>query len=64
MTGTAARDPAAPDPAELAQLTAGTHPDPHHLLGAHPADGGVVIRALHPDAVAAECLLEDGRAVR
>ncbi len=63
MKGTAARDPAAPDPTELAQLTAGTHPDPHHLLGAHPTDGGVVIRALHPDAVAAECLLEDGRAV-
>jgi 1,4-alpha-glucan branching enzyme len=63
VTGTAARDPATPDPTELAQLTAGTHPDPHHLLGAHPTDGGVVIRALHPDAVAAECLLEDGRAV-
>ena len=63
VKGTAARDPAAPDPTELAQLTAGTHPDPHHLLGAHPTDGGVVIRALHPDAVAAECLLEDGRAV-
>ncbi len=61
MKGTAARDPAAPDPTELAQLTAGTHSDPHHLLGAHPTDGGVVIRALHPDAVAAECLLEDGR---
>jgi len=63
VKGTAARDPAAPDPTELAQLTAGTHADPHHLLGAHPVDGGVVIRALHPDAVAAECLLEDGRAL-
>jgi 1,4-alpha-glucan branching enzyme len=63
VKGTAARDPAAPDPRELAQLAAGTHADPHHLLGAHPLDGGVVIRALHPDAVSAECLLEDGRAV-
>jgi 1,4-alpha-glucan branching enzyme len=63
VKGTAARDPAAPDPTELAQLTAGTHADPHHLLGAHPVDGGVVIRTLHPDAVAAECLLEDGRAL-
>jgi 1,4-alpha-glucan branching enzyme len=63
MKGTAARDPAAPDPTELAQLAAGTHADPHHLLGAHPLDGGVVIRALHPEAVTAECLLEDGRAV-
>jgi 1,4-alpha-glucan branching enzyme len=58
-----ARDPAAADPGELAQLTDGTHADPHHLLGAHPAAGGVVVRALHPEAVAAECLLEDGRAV-
>jgi len=63
VKGTAARDPAAPDPTELAQLTAGTHADPHHLLGAHPVAGGVVIRTLHPDAVAAECLLEDGRAL-
>jgi 1,4-alpha-glucan branching enzyme len=63
VKGAAARDPAAPDPRELAQLAAGTHADPHHLLGAHPLDGGVVIRALHPDAVSAECLLEDGRAV-
>jgi len=63
VKGTAARDPAAPDPGELAQLAAGTHADPHRVLGAHPVDGGVVIRALHPDAVSAECLLEDGRAV-
>jgi 1,4-alpha-glucan branching enzyme len=63
VKGTAARTPGAPDPAELAQLAAGTHADPHHLLGAHPLDGGVVIRALHPEAVAAECLPEDGRAV-
>ena len=24
------------------------HPDPHHLLGAHPQDGGVVVRAFRP----------------
>jgi 1,4-alpha-glucan branching enzyme len=60
---TATRDPAAADPLELAQLAGGTHADPHHVLGAHPVAGGVVVRALHPEAVTAECLLEDGREV-
>jgi 1,4-alpha-glucan branching enzyme len=63
MKRAAASDPATADPLELAQLAAGTHGDPHHVLGAHPVAGGVAVRALHPDAVAAECLLEDGRAV-
>ncbi|MDQ3427573.1 MAG: 1,4-alpha-glucan branching protein GlgB [Gemmatimonadota bacterium] len=51
------------DPAELARLMAGRHADPHGVLGAHPISGGVVIRALHPDAVGADCLLEGGDAV-
>jgi len=51
------------DPLELARLVSGSHADPHHVLGAHPVEGGVTVRALHPDAVAAECLLEDGRVV-
>ena len=50
-------------PAELARLVAGEHTEPHALLGAHPADGGVVVRALHPDAVSADCVLADGTAV-
>jgi 1,4-alpha-glucan branching enzyme len=50
----------APDAAELADLVAGRHPDPHRILGAHPAKGGVVVRAYHPDATAAEVVLEDG----
>jgi 1,4-alpha-glucan branching enzyme len=51
------------DPGELEALRSGDHIDPHHVLGAHPArvDGreGVVVRAFHPDAVAAECLEGD-----
>jgi 1,4-alpha-glucan branching enzyme len=51
------------DPAELARLAAGRHGDPHGVLGAHPVKTGVVVRAYHPDATAAECVLEDGSAV-
>ena len=57
----------APDPLsgvdqrEINQLLAGDHGDPHRILGAHPAKGGVVIRAMHPDAVRVEALLADGR---
>jgi 1,4-alpha-glucan branching enzyme len=45
-------------------LAAGEHFEPHRLLGAHPhrADGsdGAIVRGFHPDAVRAECILEDG----
>jgi 1,4-alpha-glucan branching enzyme len=51
------------DPAELASLAAGRHSDPHRILGAHPAQGGVVIRACHPEAASAECVLPDGTEV-
>ncbi len=60
MTRAAARSPAAADPAELARLTAGTHSDPHRLLGIHPVESGVIVRAYHPDATAAECAVEGG----
>ncbi|MFD4470167.1 1,4-alpha-glucan branching protein GlgB [Rhodococcus sp. NPDC058505] len=43
---------AAPDPGALARLLAGTHHDPHALLGAHSHPGGTLIRALRPNAVA------------
>jgi 1,4-alpha-glucan branching enzyme len=60
MSRTPARSPAAADPAELAQLAAGTHSDPHHVLGSHPVKDGAVVRAYHPEAVSAECVLEGG----
>ena len=37
---------------EVEQLVAGRLADPHHLLGAHPHDGGVVVRAWRPEAQA------------
>ncbi|WP_306365618.1 1,4-alpha-glucan branching protein GlgB [Nocardia sp. CC227C] len=35
---------------DLMLLAAGTHPDPHTVLGAHPHPGGTVVRALRPHA--------------
>ncbi len=60
MSRAAARSPAAADPAELAKLAAGKHSDPHRILGAHPVKGGAVVRAYHPDAASAECVVEGG----
>ena len=49
------------------RLCAADHPEPHRVLGAHPArvDGhnGVVVRAFHPDAMSAE-LFPSGEAAR
>ena len=39
-----------PDRRELEQLFAGTHRDPHSILGAHPDAAGTVIRVLRPHA--------------
>jgi 1,4-alpha-glucan branching enzyme len=36
--------------AEVERVIARDHPDPHHLLGAHPERGGVRIRAFRPAA--------------
>ncbi|MCP4036645.1 MAG: 1,4-alpha-glucan branching protein GlgB [bacterium] len=53
------------DAQELDRLVAGRHAEPHTILGAHPAkrDGkaGVVICAFHPDAVRAECVVENDK---
>ncbi|MEU8034593.1 alpha-amylase family glycosyl hydrolase, partial [Streptomyces sp. NPDC049099] len=38
------------DPADRARLLGGAHHDPHALLGAHPVPGGVLFRALRPNA--------------
>jgi 1,4-alpha-glucan branching enzyme len=35
---------------EVELVVARDHPDPHHLLGAHPSDGNVVVRAYRPGA--------------
>jgi len=35
---------------EIELVVGRDHPDPHHLLGAHPSNGGVVVRAFRPGA--------------
>ena len=37
--------------------------DPHALLGAHPADGGVLFRAYRPEATRVRALLDAGGGV-
>ena len=44
---------------ELQLVVARDHPDPHHYLGAHQDDDGVVVRAYRPDAIAVR-VLRDG----
>ncbi len=46
--------------ADLDALAACTLADPHSLLGAHPAAGGHLVRALRPDAVGVEVVTADG----
>ncbi|MBA2564704.1 MAG: 1,4-alpha-glucan branching protein GlgB [Gemmatimonadetes bacterium] len=52
----------APFDAAVAALLAGDHADPHVILGPHPATTGaaaeLVVRVFHPDADAAELVLE------
>ena len=49
---------------ELNRLLAGDHTDPHRILGAHEVRVGsetcTVVRAYHPDAVSADCLVGNG----
>ena len=40
------------------------HPDPHHLLGAHPSNGGVVVRAFRPGAERVRVLPEGEKPVQ
>jgi 1,4-alpha-glucan branching enzyme len=42
---------------EIARLVRGEHHEPHRVLGAHPQDGQVVIRAWRPDATAVTALV-------
>src|SRR5687767_13136637 len=59
--------PPLPDLNELRALLAGDHGNPHALLGAHPlqpgSDRGLVVRAMHPNAASAECVLANGTVV-
>ena len=59
MKRAAPRPTALGDPVALARLVAGTHHDPHSVLGAHPVPEGLIVRAYHPDATLAECLVPD-----
>ncbi len=50
------------DPSATERLALGEHHEPHSILGAHPdGEGGVFVRAFHPDAEACELLLPDGQ---
>src|ERR1700688_4029823 len=55
-------DPSAPvSVGEIDRIVAGTHYDPHSVLGAHPGpDGGVIVRALRPLAKSVAVVLPDG----
>src|SRR5262249_2976266 len=48
---------------ELDTLVRREHPDPHSLLGAHPIDDGVVIRALRPTAREVKVHIQGGPTV-
>ena len=50
-----------PSDEELDRLAGGAHHDPHSILGMHPVTGGVVVRALRPDAEAVAVLVGDLR---
>ncbi|MGV9787862.1 1,4-alpha-glucan branching enzyme [Streptomyces sp. NPDC003435] len=62
-----ARTPEAPavspalDRADRERLLAGTHHDPHTVLGAHPVPGGVAFRVFRPHAEAVTVVFEDVR---
>lgn len=57
------RSPKIVEKTELERLIAGDHSEPHRILGAHPykqeGEAGVILRAFHPDATAAELLRPD-----
>ncbi|HST24474.1 MAG TPA: 1,4-alpha-glucan branching protein GlgB [Gaiellaceae bacterium] len=48
---------------ELELLVGRDHPNPHHVLGAHPVDGGVAVRVFRPDAVSVRALPAEGEPV-
>lgn len=56
-----ARTHLAPDPADLSRLVAGTHHNPHGVLGAHEYGDHTVIRAYRPHAVEVVAIVGDDR---
>ena len=52
-------------PEDVDRIVRVEHSDPHSVLGAHPAmikgQSGVIIRAFHPDAAAADLLVGSER---
>jgi len=46
---------------EINRIVAGTHHDPHSVLGAHPGPDGTTVRALRPLAATVTVILSDGR---
>ena len=50
----------APLVAACARLAAGTHHDPHQILGPHPAGDSTVVRFYHPDVVEAAVAYDGG----
>ncbi|MEU9734953.1 1,4-alpha-glucan branching enzyme [Streptomyces sp. NPDC048002] len=61
VSAQAAVSPAA-DAGDRARLLAGTHHDPHSVLGAHPVPGGIAVRAFRPYARAVTVLAGELRA--
>ena len=50
-------------PEDIDALLARDHASPHDLLGAHPCNGGVVVRAYRPAATEVWALPDDGQPV-
>jgi 1,4-alpha-glucan branching enzyme len=46
---------------EVDRLLAGTHHNPHSILGAHPTDRGLILRTLRPDADSVTAVIGDRR---
>jgi 1,4-alpha-glucan branching enzyme len=49
--------------AELDRLVRREHPNPHGVLGAHPTEDGVIVRALRPAASGVSVELDDGTTI-
>jgi 1,4-alpha-glucan branching enzyme len=48
--------------ADLERIVRREHPDPHNVLGAHPGDGGALVRAYRPNAAAVTVITDGGKA--